>query len=175
MNETKKLNILIVEDDPKRYLVFDKIFEQHRVTKATTARAGCRALRRDTFDLILLDHDLEPTHYTESSAAEGTGREVAYAVAALDAPPMTIVHSWNHDGGLAMCGILSDARVPHARIWFSERIGHDLRPIIAYAMGKSRPAREVAARIGAREHDAEVPPARFDADVVRNDTTANNG
>jgi len=130
-----KLRVLIVEDDSQRYAIFDKIFANHDVTKATRAAVGCAWLHKDraAFDLIMLDHDLELTHYTMESVlgtrAAGTGQEVAHAIARLDTPPMVVVHSLNPGGAAAICVILADAGVPHHRVEFSRWIGADLHKL----------------------------------------------
>jgi CheY-like chemotaxis protein len=117
------MRVLIVEDDPERMVGFNKWFlpEGDKIFWAKTAAAGIEALGFDTFDLVMLDHDLADAHYmniehTAEAAAnfalEHTGQDVARHIAAMDnPPPFVFVHSWNPTGAIAMENILKDAGI----------------------------------------------------------------
>lgn len=116
------MKILVVDDCPHRHQILSETFDGYDVTHAWNADEGVKAVRDGSFDLVLLDHDMEEVHYTDLQGAlsgKGTGQEVAHEIANLQAPPFVVVHSWNHYGGKAICNILDDAGVPNERIWFS--------------------------------------------------------
>lgn len=101
----RKMKVLIVEDDPNRMEIFNELFVGDEVTWAKTASQGIKWLGRETYDLVMLDHDL---------TAKSTGREVALHMATMeDPPPYAIVHSWNPTGAKAIGQILADAGIRH--------------------------------------------------------------
>ena len=111
------VRVLFVEDDPYRMDVFNKdLFKDDQVHWAKDAKDGIRALQRNTYDLVMLDHDLADAHYKDLDAAanhaEGTGRDVAkFMVTMENPPPFAFVHSWNPGGALAIGDILTEGGI----------------------------------------------------------------
>lgn len=115
------MRVLIVEDDPERMVGFKKWFQGDKIFWAKTAAAGIEALEFDSYDLVMLDHDLADEHYmniehtAEAAAAyamEDTGQDVARFIATMDnPPPFVFVHSWNPTGAVAMENILKGAGI----------------------------------------------------------------
>lgn len=122
------LRVLIVEDDDMRMQIFDLVFEHDDVWRAKTAARGIKLLGEHRFDLVMLDHDLEDADYGAPSVhgREGTGQDVARAIAAMGEPPPVLIHSWNPDGARVIAAILAEARVPARRAPFGQNTERDV-------------------------------------------------
>ena len=60
---TKKLNILVLEDETERWNWFNKIFfnNQDNITFVDSSKKAIRYLKNESFDIIFLDRDLGNT------------------------------------------------------------------------------------------------------------------
>ncbi len=56
---TKKLNILVLEDEAERWNWFNKIFFSDNITFTFSSKKTIQYLKNDSFDIIFLDRDLE--------------------------------------------------------------------------------------------------------------------
>jgi DNA-binding NarL/FixJ family response regulator len=91
------LNVLLIEDDPRRHEVFLDLLEGHRVTVVATSTGGLTETTQSAYGLVLLDLDL----------ADGVGKGVRVAEALSESASATahlIVHSmnicWLRDAGM---------------------------------------------------------------------------
>lgn len=117
------LKILILEDNDWRTKAFKEFLGTHDLTCVETASAAIAALQSNTFDLILLDHDLGGLTYV-GEADKNTGSEVVrWMVENMTAFPPIIVHSHNHDAALSMKIKLGQAGANCERIPFGTLIG----------------------------------------------------
>lgn len=80
--------ILILDDMNERHNGFKAILSQHQLTHAYNCQQFFSSLKRDTFDVLLLDHDL---------GEELDGRDaVRWLGQNLDrCPNKILIHSWN--------------------------------------------------------------------------------
>ena len=112
-----RMNILVLDDDLSRIQFFREAFgHTHNLWIATSAFSAIKWLQRTTYDVIFLDHDLLPEHYSNEPKligedAEtrwnrihnkpGTGREVSRWLAAhpeVSPGAKIAIHSWNETG-----------------------------------------------------------------------------
>lgn len=113
------MTILFLDDDQKRIHAFywaNK--DAHTLRIAYTAQHAIAFLQYEPFDLVSLDHDLEPQHYESLEADHtGTGMEVAHWIAAngRERVSRVIVHSWNPWQAAKMERTLCEAGVPCVR------------------------------------------------------------
>lgn len=78
----KHLNVLILEDDPIRMVAFNERLtatgRKYTLTHFETAAETIEALKANTYDLILLDHDLGGRTYVDhTDVKEDCGMRVA--------------------------------------------------------------------------------------------------
>ena len=80
------------------------------------AKAAIHALKRDTFDIIFLDHDLEGK--PADSEDKNSGSEVARFIADRAVVcPCIILHTENRQGRASMENILSEAQaIPYNKL-----------------------------------------------------------
>ena len=72
------MNILILEDDPLRVVAFRQRLGGHDITHYERSADAVEALKANTYDLILLDHDLGGRTYVDhTDAKEDCGMRVA--------------------------------------------------------------------------------------------------
>ncbi len=89
---TRRLAILVLDDDPRRHAEFARQGRGHRIDHVWFVDDAISRLRRRRYDLVCLDNDLE----TEGHLREG--REVAAFIASMPAemrPRAVLIHSWN--------------------------------------------------------------------------------
>ena len=55
---TPIMNILILDDNSHRITFFQNGLKKHKLTVCSHARAAIKALKKSSFDVIFLDHDL---------------------------------------------------------------------------------------------------------------------
>lgn len=92
------MKILVVEDDAERVSTFYKMFADHDLVIANTARVAIDILKQMRFAIIFLDHDLGNRVYV-SSSDPNTGMAVAKGVVeTINSDSRFIVHSWNPAG-----------------------------------------------------------------------------
>lgn len=102
------MKILVVEDDGYRIHFFTQWLRGYSVTVATSARRAIRLLRKESFDIVFLDHDLGGRTFVDPSD-RNTGAEVARFMAAEHMLMRTVIHSQNAAGITYIQSIL-----PHA-------------------------------------------------------------
>jgi CheY-like chemotaxis protein len=121
----KKLNLLVLDDDPVRHDLWEGWFTSagHTYHKATTIEEFHNAIHSDVrFDIVFLDHDLnDHPHLQESIKVEGgrrirlTGQDAARMLVKMNRsklPHKVVIHSWNDHGADMMRYHLSETMVP---------------------------------------------------------------
>lgn len=119
MIETK-LRVLFLDDDELRHNVFaqNHASEEVFLHQTFTAKACIKSLQElPRFDLIFLDHDLGPNHYSGNGYNVGTGMDVVDFMCKdmeqSKRPDSVIIHSWNPERAQEMFLRLKDAKFPH--------------------------------------------------------------
>jgi CheY-like chemotaxis protein len=104
------LRVFLLDDDVLRHEWFTKRFEGDRLDVASAPERAIELLSSNSYDLIFLDHDLLPEHY---SSEERDDERSGYAVARwLSERPdrcavaHIIAHTRNADGALRMVELL---------------------------------------------------------------------
>ena len=69
------MNILLLEDNQHRITFFRNGLKEHRLTVCGHAKQAKKALRKQDFDIIFLDHDLRGQ--PEDPESDNCGSEVA--------------------------------------------------------------------------------------------------
>lgn len=113
------MRVLVLEDEQYRRQYFAEQLARHDLTFALDAGTAIERLQREQFDAIFLDHDLGP--------GDGTGQDVALAVALMKSPPPVWIHSYNMPGARAISGILAARKVRHQRIPFGPSLIENFR------------------------------------------------
>ena len=110
------MNILLLDDNPHRITFFQSGLKQHKLTVCRHARTAIKALKKHTFDLIFLDHDLE--HRVANPDDENTGSEVArFIVDQAIACECIILHSENPVGRESMETLIGKCHViPYGKL-----------------------------------------------------------
>lgn len=118
------MKILFLDDNLNRHRAFKHRFNDPEIalTAVETAEDCIKALRKETFDMVFLDHDLGGETYTESSRAD-TGMEVVRWIEEHK-PKIgeVIVHSLNPVGASAMSGGLDRSGYAVQKIPFTKLI-----------------------------------------------------
>lgn len=112
--------VLILDDDPDRHKVFDKILPNCEVYHAYTDIEAIAFLEHcGPFELVCLDHDLGDYSVGESlplGDLAGSGMDVAEFIALhLERekyPKKIIIHSWNSSGARRMLATLFPTGIP---------------------------------------------------------------
>lgn len=97
------MRVLFLDDDEFRHVLvrLDLRRVGARLVAVRTAAEAIRQVKRQKFDLILLDHDLDGQVYVPSGP--GTGYEVAeYIPGSINRDTRVIVHTLNQDGAKKM-------------------------------------------------------------------------
>jgi CheY-like chemotaxis protein len=110
------VNILLLDDNPHRITFFQSGLKQHKLTVCRHARTVIKALKKQTFDMIFLDHDLE--HGVIDPNDENTGSEVARLIAdQAIACDCIVIHSENRAGRDSMETLLEKCHViPYGKL-----------------------------------------------------------
>lgn len=99
MERIQKVRILLIEDNPPRLQALHEMFAHPRamVVAAISAGTAIRTLKKEGFDLILLDHDLHESHPMGAAARYQSGTQVVDALLASQVNRRTPVriHSMN--------------------------------------------------------------------------------
>lgn len=110
------MRILFLDDDLNRHSELDRVIgEKYYVKHVYTAEGAIDALKLDTYDLVMLDHDLGLSHDPDGLDVElgPDGRVVVNWMIGHYADPATrppvIVHSWNSVRGPEMELMLREA------------------------------------------------------------------
>jgi DNA-binding NtrC family response regulator len=114
--EKRLMNVLFLDDSHHRLVSLMDALSQMDILKninidyAPSAQQAIDKLSKDNkYNMIFLDHDLEDFHYSNQSARERTGQEVAQWIAdnKIDCD-FIMVHSWNPQGSKRMVDIMKD-------------------------------------------------------------------
>jgi CheY-like chemotaxis protein len=110
------MNILLLDDNAHRITFFQNALQEHKLTVCRHARAAIRALKKASFDIIFLDHDLrdEPADPDD----ENSGSEVARFIANHEIEcPCIVLHTENRAGRESMEAILPQSQsIPYSRL-----------------------------------------------------------
>jgi len=110
------MNILLLDDNPHRITFFQNSLKKHTLVVCRHAKAAIKALKKGSFDLVFLDHDLEGDPADPED--ENCGSEVARFIAAHDVHcGRIILHSENRAGREAMEAILETCEsIPYSKL-----------------------------------------------------------
>jgi CheY-like chemotaxis protein len=110
------MNMLVVDDNAHRITFFQNALKGHKVTVCRHARAAIKALRKSSFDVVFLDHDLEGR--AADPDEENCGSEIARFIAEHQvACGRIILHTENSAGRDSMESILDNAEsIPYGRL-----------------------------------------------------------
>jgi CheY-like chemotaxis protein len=100
--------VLVVEDTEDRISWFRK--RMPKAVFAKNAEAAFRALERQDFKVIFLDHDLHWMH-ADNSIFKGTGKEVAQFLSEKGFRGIVIIHSKHVEGAAIMKRFLPNAKL----------------------------------------------------------------
>ncbi len=104
------MKILFLDDDERRLDTARRIYQrEHDLHMVTTAKAAIEALQKETFDTVMLDHDLEGEFFVESSRKDCGMEVVRWMVENRPVVGNVIVHSWNQRAGMEMTDLLKEA------------------------------------------------------------------
>jgi len=114
------MRILILEDEDYRIDYFYKKFFGHQIDVTKIPAQACKFLDENTYDVICIDHDLQPHHYDEGVIVEEskTGLLLGnYLGKNLHLSPKAhvIIHSMNPTGSERIrqaCEIRNPVRIP---------------------------------------------------------------
>ena len=110
------MNILLLDDNPHRITFFKNGLKTHKLTICSHARAAMKILKKTSFDVIFLDHDLQEGRIDPEDA--NTGSEVAGFIADQEiACPCIVLHTENDIGRAAMEAILDQCHsIPYGKL-----------------------------------------------------------
>ena len=114
------MKTLIVEDSTERLKRIMSILSKKAMSIdiAFTSDEAKELLISNTYDVVFLDHDLNPEHY-EQQCTEETGQDVAKYIVENKLPiKVVFVHSLNAVGAEAIFNILHDANYSVKKIPF---------------------------------------------------------
>ena len=110
------MNILLLDDNQHRITFFQNSLKKHNLVVCRHAKAAIKALKKDPFDLVFLDHDLEgePANPEE----ENCGSEVARFIVGHDIHcGRIILHTENRAGRESMEAILVTCEsIPYSKL-----------------------------------------------------------
>lgn len=110
-----RMKILFLDDDKTRHESFRTKSKNwpHDITYVWTAYKAIRALEKEYFHEVFLDHDLGPQQEMNlPDTGEGSGYDVALFIATMSRdkrPISVIIHSWNPAGADRMASALRKA------------------------------------------------------------------
>lgn len=99
--------VLVLEDTPERIAWFKERLPN--AVYVTTAENAIDRIRRHTFNVVFLDHDLHWMH-ADNTIVKGTGKEVALYLKKVNFPGIIVIHSKHDEAVDVMHKIL-----PHAK------------------------------------------------------------
>jgi CheY-like chemotaxis protein len=116
------MRILVLDDSSERLKVFRQNLIGHIVDCVKTARDAIHMLATNTYDAVMLDHDLGDKVMVPSGP--GTGYEVAEWLSHNPdrQPRMIFIHSFNPAGAQRMKSVLANAVIAPG-IWTKLRGG----------------------------------------------------
>jgi len=103
------MKVFILEDDYTRRAMFAEVFGSNNVWMEDDVNSAITLYEMygESFDIILLDHDLEPRFQSELEFQTGT--TFAKFLATQQPHCQVIIHSYNPDGAARMEMLLRDA------------------------------------------------------------------
>lgn len=107
---SRKLRVLVLDDDDTRHNLFREWLEEHEAHHVHTAAQAMKALHNEPrFDIVCLDHDLGILSSAPGSDVSGAvvAQFIAHGLDEEKQPRRVIVHSWNSVGVRAICGALA--------------------------------------------------------------------
>jgi len=107
------MKILILDDDDTRHTLFKQNYSKHDLVHTYTADEAIDALKRGTYDVVFLDHDLGGKQMVDSWGEEPTGYTVAkwMAMNPERKPGQVYIHSLNPVGARNMHNILPGSKL----------------------------------------------------------------
>ena len=109
------MNILLLEDNTNRIQWFKNRTKNHHLTVCGHARAAKQALKKGTFDMIFLDHDLRGK--PEPPSSDNCGSEVARFIADRGITAVVVLHTENPVGHEAMEALLPNSiTIPYSTL-----------------------------------------------------------
>ena len=100
------MKLFILEDSQSRITLFNSWYVDHELTMTDDAMEAIEILKRDKFDVIFLDHDLDQRTFVDSSEPN-TGYTVAKEIPnTVNVNTQVILHSMNPDGVNNMAAVL---------------------------------------------------------------------
>lgn len=110
------MNILLLEDSKHRITFFKARLKGHHLTICSHAKSAKKALKKDSFDIIFLDHDLQGK--PADPKGDNTGSEVARFIADREIEAsLIVIHSENRRGRESMEGILlNSVTMPYGQL-----------------------------------------------------------
>ena len=102
------MKLLILDDDNSRHSQFLTHYVGHSIKSVYTASGAIKALKKEKYDYVFLDHDLGGQQMVKSG--DGTGYEVAEFIALnLEYAPVreVVLHSLNPIGRKNMKDVLT--------------------------------------------------------------------
>ena len=125
------MKVFILEDDYTRRAMFAEVFGNDNVYIEDQVNSAITLYEMygEQFDLILLDHDLEPRFMSEIET--NTGTEFAKFLATQTPHCQVIIHSYNPDGAARMEGLLRDAGWNVVRQPFGLTLLDNLRKLVS--------------------------------------------
>jgi len=110
------MNILLLDDNPHRVTFFQNGLKKHSLVVCRHAKAAIKALKKGSFDLVFLDHDLEGDPADPQDA--NCGSEVARFIAEQNIHcGRIILHTENRAGRESMEMILGTCEsIPYGKL-----------------------------------------------------------
>ena len=107
------IRVFLLDDDTRRHVWFARRFDGDHLDIADDIARAREFLSANTYDAIVLDHDLLPEHYhAETTDDENTGYAIALWLASrpeLQRASTIMVHTRNADGAMRMVEELRQA------------------------------------------------------------------
>lgn len=110
------MNILLLDDNSHRITFFQNSLKPHKLTVCRHANAAIKALKKTSFDLVFLDHDLEGE--PADPLDENCGSEVARFITENNIQCKRIIlHTENRVGRESMQAILEVCEaIPYGKL-----------------------------------------------------------
>ena len=114
------MRVLIVEDNLDRIRKLRRFFIGHEVDITEEAQKAIELLKSNTYNLVLLDHDLGGVEMAPSD--EFSGFAVAEYISKNNLNPEVIIHSCNPVGASRMQQVLPSAiKIPYVSLFSDTR------------------------------------------------------
>jgi CheY-like chemotaxis protein len=110
------MNILLLDDNAHRITFFQNALKQHKLTVCRHAKVAIKALKKSSFDMIFLDHDLRAgrTHPDDENCGSEVARFIADHAVSCNC---IILHTENPVGRDSMESILELCQsIPYSKL-----------------------------------------------------------